>query len=194
MTTRGGAPGERAPAGAGDDVTGLLIRIAARDAAAFSSLYQQTNAKLYGVVARILTRGDVAADVLQEAYVRIWEKAGDFDPVRGSALAWMATIARNRALDEVRRMRPVSLEDQPEGFEPAAEEIDPLAARERSEGLAALVECLKALDEEKRAIVLLAYYRGASREALAKRFGRPVPTIKTWLHRSLAQLRDCLAS
>jgi RNA polymerase sigma-70 factor, ECF subfamily len=194
MTTRGGAPGERAPAGAGDDVTGLLIRIAARDAAAFSSLYQQTNAKLYGVVARILTRGDVAADVLQEAYVRIWEKAGDFDPVRGSALAWMATIARNRALDEVRRVRPVSLEDQPEGFEPAADEIDPLAARERSEGLAALVECLKALDEEKRAIVLLAYYRGASREALAKRFGRPVPTIKTWLHRRLAQLRDCLAS
>ena len=194
MTIRGGAPGERAPAGAGDDLTGLLIRIAARDAAAFSALYQQTSAKLYGVVARILTRGDVAADVLQEAYVRIWEKAGDFDPVRGSALAWMATIARNRALDEVRRVRPVSLEDQPEGFEPAAEEIDPLAARERSEGLAALVDCLKALDEEKRAIVLLAYYRGASREALAKRFGRPVPTIKTWLHRSLAQLRDCLAS
>ena len=194
MTTRGGAPGERAPAGAGDDLTGLLIRIAARDAAAFSALYQQTSAKLYGVVARILTRGDVAADVLQEAYVRIWEKAGDFDPVRGSALAWMATIARNRALDEVRRVRPVSLEDQPEGFEPAAEEIDPLAARERSERLAALVDCLKALDEEKRAIVLLAYYRGASREALAKRFGRPVPTIKTWLHRSLAQLRDCLAS
>jgi RNA polymerase sigma-70 factor (ECF subfamily) len=194
MTIRGGAPGERASAGAGGDLTDLLIRIAARDPAAFAALYKQTSAKLYGVVARILTRGDVAADVLQEAYVRIWEKAGDFDPVKGSALAWMATIARNRALDEVRRVRPVSLEDQPEGFEPAGEEIDPLAARERSEGLMALVDCLKALDEEKRAVVLLAYYRGLSREALAKRFGRPVPTIKTWLHRSLAQLRDCLAS
>jgi RNA polymerase sigma-70 factor (ECF subfamily) len=194
MTIRGGAPGERASAGAGDDLTDLLIRIAARDSAAFAALYKQTSAKLYGVVARILTRGDVAADVLQEAYVRIWEKAGDFDPVKGSPLAWMATIARNRALDEVRRVRPVSLEDQPEGFEPVAEEIDPLAARERSEGLTALVDCLKALDEEKRAVVLLAYYRGLSREALAKRFGRPVPTIKTWLHRSLAQLRDCLKS
>jgi len=194
MTIRGGAPGERASAGAGDGLGDLLRQVAARDAAAFSTLYKQTNAKLYGVVARILTRGDVAADVLQEAYVRIWEKAGDFDPVRGSPLAWMATIARNRALDEVRRVRPVSLEDQPEGFEPAADEIDPLAARERSEGLAALVDCLKALDEEKRSAVLLAYYRGLSREALAKRFGRPVPTIKTWLHRSLAQLRDCLAS
>ena len=194
MTIRGGAPGGRAPTGAGDDLSNLLSRIATRDATAFASLYKQTNAKLYGVVARILTRGDAAADALQEVYVRIWEKAGEFDPVKGSPLAWMATIARNRALDEVRRVRPVSLEDQPEGFEPGAEEIDPLAARERSEGLTALVDCLKALDEEKRAVVMLAYYRGLSREALAKRFGRPVPTIKTWLHRSLAQLRDCLAS
>ena len=194
MTIRGGAPGERAAAGAGDDLARLMARIAARDPAAFAALYKQTSAKLYGVVARILTRGDVAADVLQEAYVRVWEKAGDFDPAKGSALGWMAAIARNRALDEVRRVRPVSLEDQPEGFEPAAEEVDPLAARERSEGLARLVDCLKGLDDEKRAIVLLAYYRGLSREALAKRFGRPVPTIKTWLHRSLAQLRDCLGS
>jgi RNA polymerase sigma-70 factor (ECF subfamily) len=194
MTIRGEASGGQAPAGAGDDLGDLLSRIAARDAAAFSALYKRTNAKLYGIVARILTRGDAASDVLQEAYVRIWEKAGDFDPLKGSPLAWMATIARNRALDEVRRVRPGSLEDQPESFEPAADEVDPLAARERSEGLAALIDCLQRLDDEKRAIVLLAYYRGASREALAQRFGRPVPTIKTWLHRSLAQLRDCLAS
>ncbi len=194
MTIRGGAPNTRAPTGAGDDLTDLLARVSARDAAAFAALYKQTSAKLYGVVARILTRGDVASDVLQEIYVRIWEKAGEFDPAKGSPLAWMATIARNRALDEVRRVRPLSLEDQPEGFEPAAEDVDPLATRQRSEGLTALVECLKALDDEKRAVVLLAYYRGLSREALAKRFGRPVPTIKTWLHRSLAQLRDCLAT
>jgi RNA polymerase sigma-70 factor, ECF subfamily len=194
MTIRGGAPGEQTPAGATDDLSDLLARIASRDPAAFAALYQRTNAKLYGVVARILNRGDAASDALQEAYVRIWEKAGDFDPVKGSPLAWMATIARNRALDEVRRVRPGSLEAQPESFEPAADEVDPLAARERSERLAALINCLQALDEEKRAVVLLAYYRGLSREALSRRFGRPVPTIKTWLHRSLAQLRDCLAS
>ena len=194
MMTGGAAPGERASSGAGDDLTHLLRRVAARDAAAFAALYKQTSAKLYGVVARILTRSDVAADVLQEVYVRVWEKAGEFDPVKGSAVAWMATIARNRALDEVRRVRPASLEDQPESFEPAADEVDPLAKRERSEGLARLIDCLQGLDEEKRAIVLLAYYRGSSREALAKRFGRPVATIKTWLHRSLAQLRDCLST
>src|ERR1700733_417601 len=142
MTIRGGAPGERASAGAGDDLADLLIRIAARDAAAFAALYKQTSAKLYGVVARILTRGDVPADVLQEAYVRIWEKASDFDPVKGSALAWMATIARNRALDVVRRGRRGSLADQTEGWEPAADEIDPLAGRGRYGGLTALVGCL----------------------------------------------------
>src|SRR5271157_3404574 len=194
MTIGAKAAGGDAETGDGEDLAVLLRRVAARDEAAFAALYRRTSAKLYWVVARILTRGDAGAEALQEAYVRIWEKAGDFDPSRGSPLAWMATIARNRALDEVRRVRPGSLEDLPESFEPAADDVDPLAARERSERLAALINCLQALDEEKRAVVLLAYYRGSSREALARRFGRPVPTIKTWLHRSLAQLRDCLAS
>ena len=178
----------------GSDPTQLLSRVAAGDRAAFATLYRQTAAKLYGVVARILPRSDLAGEVLQEAYVRIWQKAGDFDSTKGSPMAWMATIARNRALDEVRRAKPLALEDMQEGFEPAAEEIDPLGSRDRSERLAALMRCLSQLDPEKRQIVLLAYYRGASREALSKRFERPVPTIKTWLHRSLAQLKDCLSS
>ena len=178
----------------GPDLAALLLRVAAGDRAAFAVLHRQTQAKLYGVVARILVRSDIAGEVLQEAYVRIWQKAADFDSAKGSPIAWMATIARNRALDEVRRVKPVALEDLPETFEPAAEEVDPLGARDRSERLAALMNCLSQLDEEKRQIVLLAYYRGASREALSKRFARPVPTIKTWLHRSLAQLKDCLSS
>jgi RNA polymerase sigma-70 factor (ECF subfamily) len=176
------------------DLAQLLARVAVRDRAAFATLYKQTQAKLYGVIARILVRSDLAGEVLQEAYVRIWQKAADFDSAKGSPIAWMATIARNRALDEVRRVKPLALEDMPESFEPAAEEVDPLGSRERSEQLAALMRCLAQLDEEKRQIVLLAYYRGASREALSKRFERPVPTIKTWLHRSLAQLKDCLSS
>jgi RNA polymerase sigma-70 factor (ECF subfamily) len=175
------------------ELADLLRRVAARDSAAFAMLYKQTRAKLYGVVARILTKGDLSGEVLQEVFVRIWEKAGDYDVDKGSPIAWMATIARNRALDEIRRVRPVSLEDMPEGFEPAAEEVDPLGARDRSERLSALMSCLETLDEEKRDVVLLAYYRGFSREALAKRFERPVPTIKTWLRRGLAQLRDCLS-
>jgi RNA polymerase sigma-70 factor, ECF subfamily len=172
----------------------LMARVAARDRSAFSAVYRLTHSKLYGVIARIIKRRDLAGEILQEAYVRIWERAADFDPAKGSPIAWMATIARNRALDEARRVQAVALDDMPDGFDPAAEEIDPLASRERSESLKALLRCLEALDPERRKIVLLAYYRGASREALAKRFERPVPTIKTWLRRSLADLKDCLSS
>jgi RNA polymerase sigma-70 factor (ECF subfamily) len=177
---------------AADDLVELLRRTAARDAEAFAALYRQTHALLYGVVARILKRGDASGEALQEAYVRIWEKAGEFDSGKGSPVAWMATIARNRALDDVRRVRPTSLEDMPDGFEPAAETVEPLAARARSEQLSALLECLGGLEPERREVVLLAYYRGFTRDALAARFDRPVPTIKTWLRRGLMQLRECL--
>ena len=192
MSTGPDAERDWTPSG-GDDLADLLRRVARRDECAFATLYSKTSARLHGIIVRILPKGD-AGEVLQETYVRIWEKAADFDPAKGTPLAWMAIIARNRALDELRRVRPASLEEMPETFEPAADPVDPLAERDRSERLAALVECLAKLDEEKRTIILLAYYRGASREALAKRFGRPVPTIKTWLRRSLAQLRDCLES
>jgi RNA polymerase sigma-70 factor, ECF subfamily len=192
MSTGPDAERDWTPSG-GDDLTDLLRRVARRDESAFATLYSKTSARLQGIIVRILPKGD-AADALQETYVRIWEKAADFDPAKGTPLAWMAIIGRNRALDEFRRVRPASLEEMPETFEPAADPVDPLAERDRSERLAVLLECLAKLDEEKRTILLLAYYRGASREALAKRFGRPVPTIKTWLHRTLAQLRDCLLS
>jgi RNA polymerase sigma-70 factor (ECF subfamily) len=183
------------PAGAQPtELVDLLARIAKRDSQAFAKLYRLTQAKLHGVVARIVPRGDMSGELLQEAFVKIWEKAADFDPAKGSPIAWMATIARNRALDEVRRVRPVSLEDMPEGFEPAAVEIDPMGARDRSEQLTALTNCLKTLDDDKREAVMLAYYRGCSRDSLAKRYDKPVATVKTWLRRSLLQLRDCLES
>lgn len=189
-----GSQGSRVDAGGDERLVALLRRVATRNSQAFAELYRLTQAKLFGVIARILIARDSSGEALQEVYVRIWEKASDFDPAKGSAIGWMATIARNRALDEVRRVRPVSLEDMPDGFEPADVEIDPLAARDRSERLTALLACLQGLAEERRAVVLLAYYRGLSREALAQKFSKPVPTIKTWLRRGLAELRDCLTS
>ena len=178
-----------------DDLVELLRRTAARDAAAFAALYRQTHALLYGVVARILTRGDASGEALQEAYVRIWEKAGDFDSAKGSPIAWMATIARNRALDEVRRVRPTSLEDMPEGFEPAAETVDPLAARARSEqpvGAARLPRRARSRNGAKWCCSPITAASAARR--WRRRFDRPVPTIKTWLRRGLMQLRECLES
>jgi RNA polymerase sigma-70 factor (ECF subfamily) len=175
------------------DPADLLAKVAAKDRAAFAALYRATSAKLYGVVSRILPSGE-ASEALQEAYVKIWERADSFNPAKGSAYGWMATIARNRALDIARRTRPVSLEDMPEGFEPAGDSEDPLAGRERSEAYAALMRCLSRLEGDKRDMVLLAYYRGASREALSERYHAPVGTVKTWLRRSLAELRDCLST
>jgi RNA polymerase sigma-70 factor, ECF subfamily len=185
--------GSRTDRSESEDLVVLLVRVAARDEAAFTELYRRTSAKLYGVVYPILAKRDAGADAIQDAYMRIWEKAGDFDPAKGSPLAWMAAIARNRAIDEVRRVQAGSLEAMPEGVEAIADLINPFAARERLEELSALLDCLAKLDAEKRAVVMMAYYHGASRQALSKRFGRPVPTLKNWLRRSVEQLRDCLA-
>lgn len=171
----------------------LMGQVARRDRRAFQQLYEATSAKLYGIVLRILHQRALADDVLQEIYVRIWERAADFDIARASPITWMATIARNRALDEVRRKTPVSLEEIPEAGEMAADGEHPLDKRERSQELSKLLACLEALEEDKRKMILLAYYRGMSRESLSQRFSAPVSTIKTWLHRSLAQLRTCLA-
>src|SRR5262245_32839417 len=94
------------PARTVDDLTELLRRVAAEDRRAFQALFQATSAKLYGVVLRIARRKDLADDILQEAYLRIWRRAATFDPSIGSPIAWMAIIARNLALDEVRRRQP----------------------------------------------------------------------------------------
>jgi RNA polymerase sigma-70 factor (ECF subfamily) len=173
------------------ELTQLLSQVARGDRAAFAALYKHTCAKLYGVIARILFRSD-PRDVLQDTYLSIWRRAGDFDPGQGSPRGWMTTIARNRAIDELRRVRPLALEDIP-GFDPPAEEIDPLGSLDRSERLRALLRCLLQLDAAKRELVLFAYYRGASREALSKHFGVSAPTIKSRLRRGLAELKNSLA-
>ena len=80
---------------AAPDLADLLRRVAAQDRAAFAALYRATSAKLFAVVSRILPGGD-ASEVLQEAYVKVWQRATDFDAAKGSPLAWMTTIARNR--------------------------------------------------------------------------------------------------
>jgi RNA polymerase sigma-70 factor, ECF subfamily len=177
-----------------ENLLAVMRKVAARDRAAFAELYKVTSAKLYGIIVRILPARGIADEVMQEVYVKIWDRAGDFDPSRASPISWMAAIARNRALDEARKRTPVSIEEMPEGYEPPAEAGHPLDAQERNEALQALLACLSNLDKEKREIVLLAYYRGMSRDALARRYNHPVATIKTWLHRSLAQLRDCLGA
>jgi RNA polymerase sigma-70 factor, ECF subfamily len=146
--TRTGVSGGGSAAGDSEALVVLLRRVASHDEAGFATLYRRTSGRLCGVVARILPRENGCAEALQDAHVRIWEKAGDFDPARGSPMAWMATIARNRALDEARRLKPLTWEIMSDDFDPPGDPVDPMAARERSERLIALIDCLRKLDGE----------------------------------------------
>jgi len=172
----------------------LLAAVAKGDEAAFGRLYEATRAKLYGVALRILRRADLADEVMQDAYLRVWRSAGDFDPRLASPITWMVAIARNRAIDLVRKKTDVSLEDEPAAMDVAADTPNPLAQREISDDLKRLLNCLGGLDDERRQMVLLAYYNGWSREQLAAKFEKPANTIKTWLRRSLIEVRECLGS
>src|SRR5437588_10360250 len=135
----------------------LMAAVAKGDRAAFERLYAATRAKLYGVVLRILRRQDLADEVMQETYLKVWNSAGQFDPALASPITWMVAIARNRAIDLARKKADVSVEEVPEVLELAAETPDPLAARERSEELKRLLACLGKLDPDQRRLVLLAY-------------------------------------
>ena len=172
----------------------LLAAVAKGDAAAFERLYAATRAKLYGVVVRILRRQDLADEVLQETYIKIWRSAGQFDPLRAAPITWMVAIARNRAIDLVRRRAETSIEEEPAAMDVAADSPDPLAKRELNEELKRLLACIGNLDPERQRLVLLAYYNGWSREQLAAKLDRPINTIKTWLRRSLIEIRECLGS
>ncbi len=170
----------------------LLAAVTRGDEAAFERLYQATRAKLYGVLLRILGRAELAEDVMQETYVKVWKTAGTFDPTLGSPITWMVAIARNRAIDIVRKKGEVSIEDRPEALNVAAETPAPLARREMTEELKRLLSCLGKLDPEKQRILLLAYYSGWSRDQLARKLDIPGNTIKTWLRRSLLEIRECM--
>jgi RNA polymerase sigma-70 factor, ECF subfamily len=172
----------------------LLAAVAKGDQAAFERLYEATRAKLYGAALRILRRADLADEVIQETYLKVWNSAGQFDPAIASPITWMLAIARNRAIDLVRKKSEISLEEQPEAMQVPAESPDPLANRMVSEELKRLLACMGALDEERRRLVLLAYYSGLSRDQLAAKFDKPVNTIKTWLRRALLDIRECLGT
>jgi RNA polymerase sigma-70 factor, ECF subfamily len=174
-----------------EDLVKALEGTARGDLAAFKLVYSATSVKLYGIVLRILGRPDLADEVLQEVYVRVWQRAGDFNAAASSPITWLATIARNRALDEARRNTMRSLDDVP-GLLQLPSGDDPAATQEQNEELRRLYACLEGLEPEKKEIVLLVYYHGLTREEIAARLGRPVATVKTWLRRSLAQLKDCL--
>jgi RNA polymerase sigma-70 factor (ECF subfamily) len=172
----------------------LLAAVAKGDQAAFERLYQATRAKLYGMALRILRRTDLADEVIRETYLKVWNSAAQFDPAIASPITWMMAITRNLAIDLVRKKPEISLDEEPDVMQVSAESPDPLAGRSVTEELQRLLACMGALDEERRRLVLLAYYSGFSRDQLAAKFAIPVNTVKTRLRRALIEIRECLGT
>jgi RNA polymerase sigma-70 factor (ECF subfamily) len=174
-----------------DELAALIGAVAAGDRAAFRVVYERTSAKLYGICLRLLGSEAEAEDVLQEAYVTVWRNARRFDSAKASAITWLAVIARNKAIDRLRRRRPVA-----DGLEAAAEVPDegPLATAviEQKDDARRLAHCLDELDERARAMIRAAFLDGASYPELAEREGVPLGTMKSWIRRGLMRLKGCL--
>jgi RNA polymerase sigma-70 factor (ECF subfamily) len=184
------------------DLDALLLRTAAGDKAAFAALYQATSSHLFAVLLRMLKRRDWAEDALQDCYVKVWQRAETYTPERGTALPWLLTVARYRALDRLRGLRPderetdrhVDFEDETSTTPEIADEFmqSPEATAIEQEGLSQMSDCLKNLPNDQRRSLLLAYYQGYTHPELAEKMGAPLGTVKSWVRRGLSRLRDCL--
>jgi len=169
-----------------------MRRTATGDKSAFGELYHSTSAKLFGVALRICGRREIAEEVLQEAFVTVWGRAKDYDPVRGSVMTWLVTIVRHCAIDQLRHQQ-----SRPEGHNAPEELLSGFVAIGRSDSgaeMRALQRCLDELDPQPRKAVLLAYLYGLTRDEIAAQLKVPVGTVKSSLWRSLERLQRCLGS
>lgn len=176
----------------------LLSRVALQDRAALRSLYDATAGRLLAIVQRMLDDRAAAEDVIQDTFVTVWSRAAQFPALRTSPLAWLTTIARHRAIDLLRRRRPevpLSWQDddgQDHEHDIAADGGTPPDQLQERQDEGRLALCVGRLDDAPRQAVLLAYYEGLTHEELALRLRRPLGTVKTWVRRSLQQLKACL--
>jgi RNA polymerase sigma-70 factor (ECF subfamily) len=171
----------------------LLAACALQDRRAFAQLYQMSSAKLYGVILRILGRDEWAQDCLQEAYIKVWHNAGNYRPYIAAPMTWMMTIARNQALDLLRKRRREVQQDNPGSLlEEKDKEALPLDNLQQTDEGRRLNACLEQLKEQQRQIIALAYFKGMTHEELAQQTETPLGTVKTWIRRGLEQLKRCL--
>lgn len=171
------------------DDSGLARRVAARDRAAFLALYDRYAGRVYGLCLRMLRDPGAAEEVSQETFLKLWARAGQFDPHRGALVSWLLTIARRTALDRLRReaRRPVQ-HDTADADEILGQIPDPATqsdeARWRSLALA-----LQHLPAAQRAAIELAYYQGLSHRQIAEHLEIPLGTVKTRIRLGMERLR-----
>ena len=176
-------------------VRALLARVAAGDAAAFTTLYDETSPHLHAVLLRMLRDREQAAEALQDCYIRIWRRGLTYRPERGDAAAWLVGIARYRAIDLVRNRMAHAARLQAHASDwvdaqvpPRSPEADALALAD----LDRLARCLDVLPDDQRRCLLLSFHEGYSHAELAGYLGLPLGTVKARIRRALARLRQCL--
>ena len=183
----------------------LLARSGVGDRAAFARLYERTAGHLLAVVLRIQRDRAQAEYLLQEVYVNVWKAAAGFDAARAQPLTWLTRIARNRAIDSLRRqstqpqLESTSLPDADDGDDPR-DRLDatpddspgPLDLLSRASQVRDLDQCLQHLSPPQRQSLALAFYDGLSHAEVAERLREPLGTVKSWVRRALQTLRGCL--
>lgn len=178
-----------------DSLSNLLAQCALGDQTAFVSLYRATAPKLFGVALRILKREPWAEEALQDSYMKIWRGADRYDPGRGAPMTWMINVVRNQALDLRRRADyRVAEVEWAAANDPRVSGDNPALQAEVSEGLGRLRDCMERLAERQRKSILLIYREGFTPTELARSLEVPVATVKTWVRRGLARVRECLRS
>jgi RNA polymerase sigma factor (sigma-70 family) len=177
----------------GSGLDQALENIASGDRDAFAEVYRRTSVKLLGVCRRILPERQEAEEVLQDIYLTVWRRAGAFDATRGSAMTWLITLARNRAVDRLRASgrRPTDpIEYADHVADPAPDAETQAIALDDS---ARLTFCLGQIDGTDASLIRTAFFEGATYTELAERVARPLGTIKSRIRRALVSLRECLA-
>jgi len=174
------------------DLAPLLIAVAQGDRVALRAVYERQSVRLFGVANAILRDRDAAADALQNAFLRVAQRAGQFDPERGAATAWLAGIVRYAALDLARaRGREIPTDDPTLGDQPVEPDaLERIAATDAGHRLRA---CLDTLEAKNRQGIVLAFVHGLSHAQVAARLELPLGTVKAWIRRGLLRLRECLA-
>lgn len=186
-------PSAQSTADFDEQLLGLLDRCAAADSSALQRLYELSSPLLFACLTRILRRRALAEEALQDVFVSIWQRAGQFRAARGHPMAWMMSIARYRAIDLLRHERtaPMLVPELPES---ALEDDtkDDAAAWMPASGL--LERCLALLTDRQRHCLELAFVTGSSHEDISRLTGSPLGTVKSWIRRGLQSLRQCLES
>jgi len=172
----------------------LLQAIARGDEAALARLYDQYRVILFGLLVRILNSREEAEDVLQEVFLQVWRRAGDYDEQRGKPFTWLVTLTRSRAIDRLRalgsrqRLATSAAQEQPE------EASDALKETYRSEQREIVQRALADLPEEQRRTLLLAYFEGLTQTEIAAKLNAPLGTVKTRMRSALTKLRETLGT